>query len=48
METYQKDAAERQAAQLLEDVEEQSEARFEIESTRYVALDRSTIVDSPV
>jgi ERCC4-related helicase len=48
METYQKDAAERQAAQLLEDVEQQSEARLEIDSSRYVALDRSTIVDSPV
>jgi ERCC4-related helicase len=43
VETYQKDAAERQAAQLLENIEEHSEARFEVESTRYVAPDHSTI-----
>lgn len=36
VETYQKDAAERRAAQLLEGIEEHSEARFEVESTKYV------------
>jgi ERCC4-related helicase len=35
-ETYQQDAAERQKAQRLEDIEELSDTRFKIESTGYV------------
>jgi hypothetical protein len=35
-ETYQQDAADRQNAQRLEDIEEFSDIRFKIESTGYV------------
>jgi ERCC4-related helicase len=36
IEAYQQDSADRQEAQLVEGIEEHSESRFEIESTRYV------------
>ena len=46
MAAYLKDMEERRAAQSLEEVEEKSEERFEVESTRYVALDRGIIESS--